>query len=103
MPWKETSVMDERVRFVARLLDGEAMTDLCREFGISRKTGYKLYDRYKQDGPVALSDRSRRPVRYANQLPAQIERLIITSKQEKRKHPVSTAGILISLQRHSIS
>jgi transposase InsO family protein len=83
MPWKETSVMDERVRFVARLLDGEAMTDLCREFGISRKTGYKLYDRYKQDGPVALSDRSRRPVRYANQLPAQIERLIITSKQEK--------------------
>ena len=40
MPWKECSVMDERLRFVARLLDGEAMTDVCREFGISRKTGY---------------------------------------------------------------
>jgi transposase InsO family protein len=83
MPWKETSVMDERLRFVARLLEGEAMTDLCREFGISRKTGYKIFDRYQQDGPVALCDRSRRPVRYANQLPAQIERLIVSSKQEK--------------------
>jgi hypothetical protein len=33
--------MDERLRFVAKLLDGEAITDICREFGISRKTGYK--------------------------------------------------------------
>ena len=41
MPWKASSVMEERLRFVARLLDGEAMTDVCREFGISRKTGYK--------------------------------------------------------------
>jgi transposase-like protein len=41
MPWKECSVMDERLRFVARLLDGEAMSDVCRDFGISRKTGYK--------------------------------------------------------------
>jgi transposase-like protein len=47
MPWKECSVMDERLRFVGRLLDGEAMTDVCREFGISRKTGYKIFDRYK--------------------------------------------------------
>ena len=42
MPWKECSVVEERLRFVARLLDGEAMTELCREFGISRKTGYKI-------------------------------------------------------------
>lgn len=41
MPWKECLVMEERLRFVARLLDGEAMSDVCREFGISRKTGYK--------------------------------------------------------------
>jgi hypothetical protein len=39
MPWNECSVMDERLRFVAKLLDGEAMTNVCREFGISRKTG----------------------------------------------------------------
>src|SRR5215510_6947490 len=47
MPWKECSVMDERLRFVARLLDGEAMSLVCREFGFSRKTGYKIFERYK--------------------------------------------------------
>jgi len=75
--------MDERLRFVARLLDGEAISEVCREFGISRKTGYKIYDRYKKHGLEALSDRSRRPLRYANQLPAQIEGLIVGLKRDK--------------------
>jgi transposase InsO family protein len=83
MPWKECSVMDERLRFVARLLDGEALTDVCREFGISRKTGYKIFDRYKEHGLEALTDRCRRPIRYANQLPPQIESLILTVKRER--------------------
>jgi transposase len=83
MPWKVSSVMEERLCFVARLLEGEAMTDVCREFGISRKTGYKIFDRYKEHGLEALSDRSRRPVRYANQLPPQIESLIVSLKQDK--------------------
>ena len=83
MPWKECSVMEERLRFVARLLEGEAMTDLCREFGISRKTGYKVFDRYKECGLEALNDRSRRPVHYANQLPTQIESLIVSLKNNK--------------------
>ena len=83
MPWKEVSVMDERLRFVARVLEGEPMTDLCREFGISRKTGYKIFNRYREEGPVALCDRSRRPMRYANQLPDQIERLLVATKKEK--------------------
>lgn len=83
MPWRETSVMEERLRFVARLLEGEGMSDVCREFGISRKTGYKIFNRYKDDGLEALTDRSRRPVRYANQLPAQVEALIVSSKTNK--------------------
>jgi transposase len=83
MPWKESSVMEERLRFVARLLDGEPMTDVCREFGISRKTGYKIFNRYREHGCEAFSDRSRRPVRYANQLPQQVESLIVTLKREK--------------------
>jgi transposase len=83
MPWKASSVMEERLRFVARLLDGEAMTDVCREFGVSRKTGYKIFDRYKEHGLTALSDRSRRPVRYANQLPQQVESLIVRLKADK--------------------
>ena len=83
MPWKESSVMDERLRFVARLLEGEQMSFLCREFGISRKTGYKIFDRYKEHGLEALTDRSRRPVRYANQLPQQLETAIVSLKQDK--------------------
>jgi len=83
MPWKASSVMEERLRFVARLLDGEAMTDVCRDYGVSRKTGYKIFDRYKEHGLEALTDRSRRPVHYANQLPPQIEGLIVRLKGEK--------------------
>lgn len=75
--------MDERLRFVARLLEGEQMSLLCREFGISRKTGYKIFDRYKDHGLEGLTDRSRRPVRYANQLPHQIETAIVRAKQDK--------------------
>ena len=75
--------MDERMRFVSRLLDGEAMAELCREFGISRKTGYKIKDRYRESGIHGLTDRCRRPVRYANQLPLQIEKFILRIKQEK--------------------
>jgi hypothetical protein len=83
MPWKESSVMDERMRFVIRLKDGETMASLCREFGISRKTGYKIFERYEQCGLEGLSDRVRRPFRYANQLPAQVEAAILTARREK--------------------
>ena len=83
MPWRETSVMDERLRFVARLLEGEGMSEVCRSFGISRKTGYKIFNRCKEDGLEALTDRSRRPVRYANQLPEPVEAMIVRCKQEK--------------------
>src|SRR5215510_2760378 len=82
MPWKECHVVDERVRFVRRLLDGEAMTVLCQEFGISRKTGYKIFQRYQQIGVRGLSDRSRRPYRHANQLPAAVETLIVRLKKD---------------------
>ena len=84
MPWKECHVMDERLRFVARLLEGEKMAPLCAEFGISRKTGYKIFDRYKDCGLEALTDRSRRPYRQANRLPAPIEATIV---RVKREHP----------------
>ena len=75
--------MDERLRFVARLLDGEKMAALCREFDVSRKTGYKIFQRYKDCGLEGLTDRSRRPYRQANQLPLQIEKLIVRLKRDK--------------------
>ncbi len=82
MPWKEWNVVEERLRFIARYLDGEKMAPLCREFGISRKTGFKIYNRYKDCGIDGLTDRSRRPYRHANQLPMQIEKLIVSLKKE---------------------
>lgn len=75
--------MDERLKFIARLLNGDAMSELCREFGVSRKTGYKILNRYNTCGLQGLTDRSRRPYRQANQLPVQIETLIVRLKQDK--------------------
>ena len=83
MPWKERSVVEERMRFVLRLKDGESMASLCREFGISRVTGYKVYERYKECGLEGLTDRARTPYRYANKLPAQLEAMIVSMRREK--------------------
>src|SRR5262249_39665995 len=62
---------------------GEKMAGLCREFGISRKTGYKILTRYDEVGLEGLTDRSRRPYRHANQLPVQIETQIVRLRQDK--------------------
>ena len=59
------------------------MAGLCREFGISRKTGYKIFTRYNEIGLKGLTDRSRRPYRQAHQLPSQIEGQIVRLKQKK--------------------
>jgi putative transposase len=83
MPWQECNQMDERLKFIARLLDGEKMAALCRDFNVSRKTGYKILKRYNNIGLEGLTDRSRRPYRHANQLPVQIETLIVRCKQDK--------------------
>lgn len=84
MPWNECKPMDERLKFIARLLEGEKMAPLCREFGISRVTGHKIFNRYKECGLQGLNDRSRRPYRQSNKLPFQIERAILGIKRE---HP----------------
>jgi putative transposase len=83
MPWKESGLMNERLKFVGRLLEGEKMAELCREFGISRKTGYKFWSRYRTVGLFGLTDRVRKPYRYANQLPMQVEQEILRIKRDK--------------------
>jgi len=81
MPWRECNRMDERLRFVARLLDGEKMAAVCREFGISRKTGYKIFNRCKDEGLYGLEDRSRCAHRHPNRLPFQLEKAILRIKR----------------------
>ena len=62
MPWKETTVVSIREEFVLRPLEPRTnLAALCREFGVSRKTGYKWLERYKSGGVLALRDLSRRP------------------------------------------
>jgi transposase InsO family protein len=77
MPWKETTVLDDRLKFIAMYLDDLiSMTDLCREFRISRKTGYKFVRRYKLWGPEGLHDLSRAPHNQPNAVPEQVQELI---------------------------
>lgn len=94
--------MDERMRFVARLMEGEKMAVLCREFDISRKTGYKLFNRYKNSGIEGLTDRSRRPYRHANRLPFQIENLILQLKEKHSSWGAQKIRDKIKLLHHSI-
>ena len=62
MPWKETNVLDQRKLFISRWLQEEdSFTELCEEFGIPRKTGYKWRARYIERGLEGLVDMSRRP------------------------------------------
>ena len=84
MPWRETCRVNERLAFIARLRAGERMTDLCRDFGISRKTGYKLKQRYEAHGVEALLDQSRAPHAVPHQTPTAMRELIIAAR---RQHP----------------
>ena len=62
MSWKGVTIMDQRIRFVSEYLnDYFPFSELCKQFEISRKTGYKWIDRYKHFGPEGLKDQSRKP------------------------------------------
>ena len=62
MSWKETCLMEERLKFMAAWLsEEESRSSLCERYGVSRKTGYKWAARYKREGLGGLSDRSRAP------------------------------------------
>ena len=77
MPWKECNQMDERIKFISRLLEGERMTDLCEEFGISRKIGYKFLNRYMAHGIRGLLNESSRAKFHPHKTPKEIEKLIL--------------------------
>lgn len=83
MAWKKCDIMDERIKFISRLLDGEGMTELCREFNISRKTGYKFYNRYKEEGLEGFVNKSRKPIRLANMVDNYIEELVVSIREER--------------------
>jgi len=62
MPWKESRIVDQRLQFLSSYQQKEmSLSDLCREFGVSRPTGYRWINRYKEVGPEGLLDRNRKP------------------------------------------
>jgi transposase InsO family protein len=84
MPWNEVDRMSLRNEFVelARREDWN-FSELCRRYGISRKTGYKWLARYRQGGRENLRDRSRRPQHCPHQTTAEMEAKIVTLRKEK--------------------
>jgi hypothetical protein len=65
--------MDKRLRSFARLSDSEKVAEICRESGISRKTGYKMFNRYKDLGIRGPEERARKPYRHGNKLTFQVD------------------------------
>ena len=84
MPWRESDPVSERLEFVRRLEAGERVVDLCHEFGVSRKTAYKLKERYEQLGARGLFDRSRAPRTIPHRTPPEVEELLV---ETRREHP----------------
>ena len=84
LPWKETSVESERLQFIERHAAGEeTVAELCRRFGISRKTGYKLIGRYEAYGEGGLLDLSRAPHYHPNATPTQVVERIVEAKRRR--------------------
>ena len=86
MPWKETDPMDERKRRMEDWLasEGENIAGLCRLYQISRKTGYKWLERFRQGGFGSLGDRSRAAHHQPRRIAEDLEQRLI---EARRRHP----------------
>ncbi len=83
MPWNEVKPVEQRILFIADYLRQiSSITDLCVQYGISRKTGYKWIDRFEAAGMDGLNERSRRPAQSPLQIPYQMQRSIIELRQQ---------------------
>ena len=84
MPWRTESVMDQRIEFVLRAADGEeAIAELCRDYGISRPTGYLWLNRYHAAGSVnGLAEGSRRPLQSPRRTAEKVEAAVVELRQK---------------------
>ena len=76
--------MDQRKEFVLRAIKSSNFRELCREYGISTKTGYKWRERFIEDGLAGITERSRRPLSHADQL---TEGVVCEIVRFKQAHP----------------
>lgn len=84
MPWKASKPVDLRMEMMVRLGRGEKLSELCREYGISRKTGEKFKRRFRELGPAGLEDQSRAPKVIPHKTPPELVEVIL---EERRRHP----------------
>jgi transposase InsO family protein len=85
MPWRECDPMSLRAEFVVLAdRDGTNVSELCRRFGVSRKTGYKWLSRYREGGREGLADRSRAPVSQPTRTSSELEERVLSAR---RAHP----------------
>lgn len=83
MPWQEVTRMSQRLEFVSMASqDGRNLAEICRRFGISRKSGYKWLKRYSREGGTGLQDRSRRPRTSPSRTPDDLEEAVLALRQE---------------------
>lgn len=102
MPWNRTAPVNERLRFVAAKEQGRlSMTELCAEFGISRKTGYKILQRYAEEGPGALRDRSSAPLNHPNRIGVHVESAILRVRKANPRW--GSKKILAVLEREGLA
>lgn len=100
MPWSQLSPMDQKTQFIADCLRRSlSITELCQQYGISRKSGYKWIERYAREGPAGLGERSRRPHVCPTQTPEAIVQALIEARE---RHPSWGAKKLLALlsRRH---
>lgn len=85
MPWREINPMDSKLKFISFTIENVFnMTELCSIFNISRKTGYKWLNRYIEEGPEGLRDKSRAPNHIPHKTPKEKKSFIVTCR---KKHP----------------
>jgi transposase len=82
MPWKETTTMDQKVEFICEWRTGKyTITELCKNFGISRPTAYRVIDRFEKQGYEGLREQSRTPRKHPNETSQEVIEKILKLKE----------------------
>ena len=85
MPWKETTTMEQKIEFICEWRTGKyTITELCKNFDISRPTAYKLIDRFEKQGYEGLREQSRAPSKHPNETNEDVIKSILKLKTKYR-------------------
>jgi transposase len=96
MPWKETTTMDQKVEFICEWRTGKyTITELCKNFGISRPTAYRVIDRFEKQGYEGLREQSRTPRKHPNETSQEVIEKILKLKDRHKRWGAKKIRILL--------